>query len=273
MAFLRSTTYPTFIMGDFNFDIRQPAPIEPTWLALLNDNFDNCFLNDYLPTFTSTHGNHRLLDYIFCSIPYSSQVRSSAQDFVNYAWTDHNLLSISFRASASNRGSGTWKANPMLAKLPSFRSGLIEHLLQVIDDHRYLAPDCTLSDQEIWDSLKVDVKAFVKSFQLGRNSWRTKALKRLQSKCNHIFRQYRHTVIWSTLLPSVEYLISTLQTEIAEVTALQAGTFWKEKGERSPGLLKRLACTLADQRDIPFLLNPSSSRLIDSTDDKTAVMS
>ncbi|KAI8380078.1 Endonuclease/exonuclease/phosphatase, partial [Blakeslea trispora] len=226
MTFLRSNNLPILMMGDFNYDQRQPGSINSDWLSLLRDNFDNCFMGEPLPTFTSTRGTHHLLDYSFCSIAHSSRIRSPTQEFVNYAWTDHNLLSVSFRTSTASRGPGAWKANPMLAKIPTFRSSLIDHLLQVIEKHQYLSPACILSEQATWDALKVEVKGFAKAFQLDRNSWRTKSLKKLQSKRNRIFRQYRHTAIWSTLLPSLEKLISSLQTEIAEISALQAGKYW-----------------------------------------------
>ncbi|KAI8382310.1 hypothetical protein BD560DRAFT_220575 [Blakeslea trispora] len=131
MALLRSNNFPILIMEDFNFDQRQPGSINPTWLSLLCDRLNNCFIGESLSTFTSTCDIHHLLDYMFCSITHSSQVRSPTQEFVNYTWTDHNLLPISFRTSTSFRGLGAWKANPMLANLPTFRSGLIDHLLHV----------------------------------------------------------------------------------------------------------------------------------------------
>ncbi|KAI8372465.1 Endonuclease/exonuclease/phosphatase, partial [Blakeslea trispora] len=226
MSFLHSLTAPIIIVGDFNYDLHQQNTIDSSWSNLLSGAFHDCFDHMRLPTFVSTTGSRSLLDYIFCSSTFSDNVVSMSHSFVNYSWTDHALLSISYRISCETMGKGSWKGNPFLAKLPSYREGLTSHIQNYVQSERLLDPHQQRSTQTIWDQLKAQVKQYTRSFQLDRLNWQKKSLKRLQSKRNRILRDYKNTAVLSSLLPTVEALIGDLQSEIASIDQLKAGKSW-----------------------------------------------
>jgi hypothetical protein len=200
-------------------------------------------------------------------------VKSYAQDFINYSWTDHALLSIRFQLQSNiNHGRGAWKANPFLARIPSFYTGLQDHIQQVIDSRSLLDLDDTRTTQLVWDELKEETKTFTKSFQQERNSCRHKAIKKLQSKRNRILRSYKNTAVLSMLLPQIEALLSSLEEEYAQIEALKAGKLWREKGEKSAGLLKRVATTRSALREIPDLYNSATDSLTTSHAEKEEVI-
>jgi hypothetical protein len=123
----------------------------------------------------------------------------------------------------------------------------VKDIKQFIDTNQCLDPEYPLSPQIRWDELKDAVKQFTKSFQLDRNTWRCKSLKKLQSKRNRILRDCHNTAIFSSLLPIVDQMIASLREEIAEIEHLKAGKFWRENGEKSPGFLKRMVATRSNE--------------------------
>jgi hypothetical protein len=201
---LSNNNTPTFILGDLNFNTLQkfPSALNPCVDFLLN-SFVGCFQDDKLPTLLSTIGSRSTIDYIFCSNAFSSLMKGCEQEFINYSWSDHALLSIRFQLQSISHGRGAWKANPFLARIPSYRSGLESHIQQIIDIRHLLDLDNTRIAQLVWDELKEETKIFTKSFQLERNSCRQKAIKKLQSKRNRILRTYKNTAILSMLLPQI----------------------------------------------------------------------
>ncbi|CEP19709.1 hypothetical protein [Parasitella parasitica] len=259
-SIIQQCTTPTFILGDFNYDIIQdqlPSRMDP-WIHLLQSHFIDCFQNDPLPTFLSTQGRRRRLDYIYCSDFHHPQIRQIDQGTVPYKWTDHSLLSIHFCIQGGSRGPGNWKANPFLAKVPAFRRGIHAHIQHLFDSHQPLHLTDNSTDgaaQAFWDELKEDIAQYSKSFQLDRKSWLSRSIKKLLSKRNRILRDYKNTAILSTLLPSLEALLHQLQEEHAQIEILKAGKLWREQGERSPGLFKRLVSSRAAQQDTPHLYN------------------
>ncbi|OBZ81155.1 Transposon TX1 uncharacterized protein, partial [Choanephora cucurbitarum] len=272
MSLLRSLTVPIIIVGDFNYDMHQRNTIDPSWSNLLSGAFHDCFEHLHLPTFVSITGSRSLLDYILCSSAFSDHILSMSHSFVNYSWTDHALLTISYRVSCETMGKGSWKGNPFLAKLPLFREGLTSHIQDYVRSERLLDPHSQCSAQTIWDSLKAQVKKYTRSFQLDKLNWQKKTLKRLQAKRNRILRDYKHTTILSSFLPTVEALIGELQLEIAFIDQLKAGKSWREHGEKSAGHLKRAASSRAAQRIILALQDPRTEELVTSTEQKSRVM-
>jgi hypothetical protein len=125
MSRLQSPEYPTLIVGDFNFDIRRKSGIDQLWLDHLLSSYDNCFSTQQLPTFFHNNGNSSLIDYVFCSSTHSNNVKSATHSYVNYDWTDHALLSITYQLQPSLIGHGAWKANPFLGKLSAFVKDLL----------------------------------------------------------------------------------------------------------------------------------------------------
>ncbi|OAC97549.1 hypothetical protein MUCCIDRAFT_168366 [Mucor lusitanicus CBS 277.49] len=75
----------------------------------------------------------------------------------------------------------------------------------------------------------------------------------------------------SVLPPFLRYLRQTVQEEYAQIEMLKAGKLWREKGERSSGMFKRLASTRDAQREIPALYN-SQGTLITTHEEKVEVI-
>lgn len=241
---ITSSILPIFILGDFNYDITNDAiqRLYPTWLPFLRSHFVDCFKDAKLPTFSNNRGSHTFIDYIYCSAADHQFVKNTHQEYITFAWTDHELLSICYCFNTSTpKGQGAWKANPFLGNLPSYRAGLAQHITTAMDARQHLDFQDTHTAARIWDELKMEVKTFTKSFQLDRKSWRNKTIKKLQSKRNRILRDYKNTSVLSLLLPSVEALLGKLQEEQAEIEVLKAGKFWRENNEKSPGVFKQLA--------------------------------
>ena len=109
------------------------------------------------------------------------------------------------------------------------------------------------SAQQLWDNIKKEIANYSKSFQLDHKSWLKKSIKKLLSKCNQILRNYKHTTILSTLLPSLKALLGQLQDEHAQIEILKAGKLWRKNGKRSPKLFKRLSSSRESQRNTRHL--------------------
>lgn len=272
---ITSSTAPVFALGDFNYDITDDTiqRLYPTWLPFIRSSFIDCFKDAKLPTFSTKRGSHTFLDYIYCSAADYYFVRSIHQEYLTFAWTDHELLSINYCYNTStSRGRGAWKANPFLGNLPPYRAGLASHIQHAFDDRQHLDLLDIHTATRVWDELKTEVKEFTKSFQLDRNSWRLKTIKKLQSKRNRILREYKNTSILSLLLPSVEATLGKLQEEQVEIEALKAGKFWRENNENSPGVFKRLAASRGLQREIPPLMNDGTGQLTTTHDEQVEVV-
>ncbi|KAI8646509.1 hypothetical protein BD408DRAFT_399619 [Parasitella parasitica] len=110
---LQQPEVPVFILGDFNYNISDNLPSHyNAWLWLLQGYFVDFLKESPLPTFLSTQGVRKWLDYIYCSDYYHSQVCFTNLEPVPYAWTDHSLLSVTVNIQGNGRGPGNWKANP-----------------------------------------------------------------------------------------------------------------------------------------------------------------
>jgi hypothetical protein len=69
-----------------------------------------------------------------------------------------------------------------------------------------------------------------------------------------------------TILPRTEQQIGALQESIAQIETLKSGKFWKENGERSAGLLKRVVTERENQRQIGELVDPVDNILYTEPD-------
>ncbi|CEP15711.1 hypothetical protein [Parasitella parasitica] len=232
---------PVFILGDFNYDTTNDAiqRLYPNWLPFIRTHFIDCFEDANQPTFFSNIGSRSTIDYIYFSASAHTFAKSVKQTYMPYDWTDHELLSILYQLdfdneSSTRRGRGAWKANPFLGN--------------------------------------EEIKTFTRSFQLDRNSWRQRSIKKLQSKYNRILRDYKNTGILSLLLPSLETLLGKLQEEQAAIDVLKAGKYWKGNNEKSAGVFRRLADVRASQREIPPLHNEETGALTSSHDEQVEVI-
>jgi hypothetical protein len=247
-------------MGDFNYKSERRREdgtflgTPPDWISLLDDQFTDCFLDQKQITWKS--GTYSLIiDYVFCSSGARPFVRDTTQQFINTDWTDHAMLSFSFTfQSDCIKDPGAWKGNPFLARKKQFRSALSSHLTQITDDFELIRSFS--SSQQLWDWVKEEVKKFVKSFQIEDLNRRRKQLLKLQQKRNKFLRQNKNRGLLFSILPRTEQQISSLQESIAEIEVLKAGKFWRENGERSAGLLKRITVSRETQRQIKELVDP-----------------
>ncbi|KAG1148113.1 hypothetical protein G6F37_011663 [Rhizopus arrhizus] len=175
------------------------------------------------------------------------------------------MLSVTISFQLFDKGPGAWKANPYLARSKRFQEIFNDHLEKL---HVQLSSSTHLSPQKQWDWLKDRIKSFIRGYQIEKNNWRTKQLKKLQSKRNRILRQYKNYNVLSAVLPQVEQQIGCLQDAIAEIERLRAGKFWRENNEKSPGFLKRMIKTRETQRCIPVLQHPITSNICYDQDSK-----
>ncbi|CEP15301.1 hypothetical protein [Parasitella parasitica] len=226
---LTTLDVPVFILGDFNYDTTNDAiqRLYPNWLPFLRTHFIDCFKDAKQPTFSSNIGSRSTIDYIYCCASAHTFVKSVKHTYMPYDWTDHELLSIHYQLdfdseSSTRRGRGAWKANPFLGNVPSYRSGLAQHITKAINERQHFNLQDTDTAMRIWGELKEEIKTFTRSFQLDRNTWRHRSIKKLQSKRNRILRDYKNTGILSLLLPSLEALLGKLQEEQAEIDVLNA---------------------------------------------------
>ncbi|KAG1136856.1 hypothetical protein G6F38_011741 [Rhizopus arrhizus] len=175
------------------------------------------------------------------------------------------MLSVTISFQLFDKGPGAWKANPYLARSKRFQEIFNDHLEKL---HVQLSSSTHLSPQKQWDWLKDRIKSFIRGYQIEKNNWRTKQLKKLQRKRNRILRQYKNYNVLSAVLPQIEQQIGCLQDAIAEIECLRAGKFWRENNEKSPGFLKRMIKTRETQRCIPVLQHPITSNICYDQDSK-----
>lgn len=249
-----------FIMGDFNYqseNLRADGTYTGTtldWTTLLTDHYTDCFAENKAITWKSGT-SATIIDYIYCSKPIRKSVNNITQQFISDTWTDHALLAINFTYERnSSKGPGAWKGNPFLASNKRFRSTLVQHLNESSKDLQVIASFATKQQQ--WDWIKLEVKAFTKGFQLAEINWRREQLVSLQRKRNGFLRQHKNRGLHLPILSVVEQQISALQESIAEIEILKAGKIWRENGERSPGLLKRISTSRESKRQINELMDP-----------------
>ena len=206
-----------------------------------------------LPTFqrgpTST-----TLDYIFTSPDLFPHRTSSSVTYINAEWSDHFLVSVSFRFdSASALGKGIWRANPRLALNPAFRSELSTLLQTLVPS---LSPPA--SPQQRWDSLKNKVRLFIQSFSRRRTQNLATLECKLQSKRDRLLQKFQSAPTQNFQLPIIEHQLQIVQKERVELLALHAGKHWRENGETSAGYLKRTIATRQSHKTIACLRHPTT---------------
>lgn len=252
-------------MGDFNYQCKNQrldgtlisAPVE--WTDMLDDYFIDVFGNDKHNTWHSGR-NAAILDYVYCSSNAHHLVTSTSQQYLSPEWTDHELLGFSFQFHDVNgRDPGAWKANPFLARSKTFRKALAEFLIG--SEERLAVVKSFSTPQQQWDWIKAEVKLFIKQYQVEDLNWRKQQLHRLQSKRNKMMRHQKNRNLVFQGLDSVNQQIQSLQHSLAEIEILKAGKFWREHGEKSPGLFKRLTVSRTNQRSIVELRDPETGEM------------
>lgn len=207
----------------------------------------------YIPTFRRA-GTLTTIDYMFLHPVLAATTNASRVQYLHNEWTDHALLSVQLRFDNMEHGQGIWRANPSLATYTYF----VEQLNIALDDyHCHLA---TLPEpqpaQISWDQIKALTKSLVRRIGRNRGAWRQRQLKRLQRKRNKFLRIYKETRVLNERLPIIEHQIGILQQEIVDNLALRSGLRWRENGDTSAGVLKRIVQQTTRQRTLPDIIHP-----------------
>ncbi|KAG2199307.1 hypothetical protein INT47_012941 [Mucor saturninus] len=121
MPFLRSSDNISPV------DLPSSTPRLPTrtiitvrWNQELQANFRNCLDSATIsPTFRRGQ-QMSTIDYIYSTTDLFSDKIKSNVEFISPTWTDHALLTFSFKCSFTHLGKGLWRANPALASNPKF---------------------------------------------------------------------------------------------------------------------------------------------------------
>ncbi|KAK4514089.1 uncharacterized protein ATC70_006097 [Mucor velutinosus] len=203
-----------------------------------------------IPTFRR-ESTSTTIDYMFISPDLAPLVRHSDIQFISRTWTDHALLRIDLQFTSNTHGTGIWKANPNLAQNDYFVTQLHPALNEL---HANLASYTEPPSVQIsWDDIKRLAISLPKKISRHRACWRTRHLKQFQRKRNKLIKSYRGQKAIATQILKVERLINNLQEELVEVAALRSGLRWREQGEKSAGLMKRLTTQRTNRRSIDAL--------------------
>ncbi|KAG1144619.1 hypothetical protein G6F37_012271 [Rhizopus arrhizus] len=212
--------------------------VQTAWHSLLLTSFTECSLtrSDCPAAPTFRRGTTcSTIDYIFASESLLVNIHASAVDFLQPTWTDHALLTTSFKFVQNHQGPGLWRANPHLTKNAFF----INDLSTALEKFHDSMVDSALSVQDQWDLLKTTVRSVAHTTARRKAEWRQRELKRLQ----------------------LETQIGALQLDAAVNDTLRAGRHWQEHGETSAGFLKRTIEQKAVKRLIPELRHPESNEI------------
>ncbi|CAO3686594.1 unnamed protein product [Rhizopus stolonifer] len=103
-SLLQSPSHRIVVIGDFNHTYDSFIGAPQSWRDLVDTTLQNCF-SDYsglsqTPTFRRGNSSSTI-DYVFASSTLYSFLQECSVDFVNSEWTDHALLSVSFKFSSS----------------------------------------------------------------------------------------------------------------------------------------------------------------------------
>ncbi|KAI9007582.1 hypothetical protein CLU79DRAFT_538835, partial [Phycomyces nitens] len=187
-----------FIAGDFNLSFHIPRSLRslsPLCQEYFSTHFIDCHTHpdhNPLPTFRRNDTIISTIDYIFAPKSFSSSINAASINFVSPSWTDHALLSTTFRFGLSPHGKGLYRTNPLLVNNPTFVSTLTDTLTT-------LYPTLSSSSQDNWETVKNSVIRTCKRFSGRHVPWRTKQLKKLQSK--------RHHFLHSSPPPAIRQLV------------------------------------------------------------------
>ncbi|KAG1142122.1 hypothetical protein G6F38_007956 [Rhizopus arrhizus] len=274
------------ITGDFNYhphssrqlsrhsDTSSPTTAQSRWHQFVNTYLTECVhpsLDQTLPTFRRDNVS-TTIDYIFLSQSLASHRTRSSVAFINSLWTDHALLSVSFKFGSSQHGKGFWRANPFLATnrffIKRLKSTLDQFCSSVLDIHLPIegpAPTSATSPQDLWDQVKQETKRIARSVGRRQASWRQNTLDSLQSQRNHLLTNPSSPDSLHPQLSSIEAKISHIQQDIADSKALKARKHWQEHGELSAGYLKRIIDRQFSSRYIEQLQHPDDPSRICKT--------
>ena len=165
------------ITGDFNYDhhqARQTPYIDTNRSNPLYVHFQDCINLPHslaLPTFRRNE-SFSTIDYILATTNLHSSILSSNVEFLNTAWTDHALISVSFRFGCDKHGPGLWRANPTLATNEFFHRTLAATLTKLCT-----SMDHSLSPQAKWEAIKAETKVIARQVGRRQATWRENSCK------------------------------------------------------------------------------------------------
>ncbi|KAG0973755.1 hypothetical protein G6F29_012651 [Rhizopus arrhizus] len=258
------------IAGDFNYSLPQSSSSQGSraperWLQFLQCHFQNVMAElRSLDTATFRRGatTRSTIDYIYLSLDMAINYVDADVDFVNSAWTDHALMSVTLKADLlTDTGPGIWRANPMFTRSKEYRQKLARMLTKLYDQQIATSSE---PPQELWDMVKTKVKHFTRKFGRQHVDWRKQQLMALQRKRQRLLKGKIPSSLLAIHLPRVEQQIQILQEEVTSIAILKAERTWREKGETDAGYLKKSVATRQIQRSIPLLVDPSTDSVCSS---------
>ncbi|KAG1091242.1 hypothetical protein G6F40_012993 [Rhizopus arrhizus] len=175
------------------------------------------------------------------------------------SWTDHQLLSLSINLGQTPTGFGLWRANPILAQQKAYRVQLKQRLTCIVSS----LPN-QMTAQEQWDYVKSEIRLFTQRYAVDYTNWRKKSIKVLQRKRNAFLRSQPPIAIRLQCLPVMDQQIESLQQELVDIAALNAGIRWREHGEKSAGYLKRIHQVRNVEQSINYLQDTTSGSTVSS---------
>ncbi|KAG1370529.1 hypothetical protein G6F61_011957 [Rhizopus arrhizus] len=235
------------------------------------NHFVDCINDDESPgssQATFHRGNSQsCIDYIFASSDIAADRGPGKVTYVQPAWTDHFLLSTSFRlrpiTSSGNAetpqdmGKGLWRAHPRLASDPEFCDSLAVALSETVAGF-----DNSMFATLKWEDLKLTTARVAKSFSRRKAFIMAKAEECLQRKRRRILKNMKkNPANIDDLQPQLKVIdeqLSSYQQFHVETLALRSGLRWRELGELSAGYLKRTVATRSIKQRVPPLIHPET---------------
>ncbi|KAG0803717.1 hypothetical protein G6F16_013199 [Rhizopus arrhizus] len=190
--------------------------VQTAWHSLLLTSFTECSLtrSDCPAAPTFRRGTTcSTIDYIFASKSLLANIHASAVDFLQPTWTDHALLTTSFKFVQNHQGPGLWRANPHLAKNTFFVNDLSTALEKLHDS----MADSALSIQDQWDLLKTTVRSVAHTTARRKAEWRQRQLKRLQRKRNTVPHKTLQVFCFFSFFACHEALSTTISSMLYRI--------------------------------------------------------
>ena len=235
------------ICGDFNYSLLRPRQYRSSttdnWRILLETQFYNSMeanQMDKVPTFQRTRHAETsvwsVVNYIYLGQSFIHYLVRNDITRLNPNWSDHNVLQITLQLSSSPIGPGMWRANPAYASHKKLRRQLSLRLTQLVND----LTTSNLSDDYLWDSVKLEAKSIIRKYGVKYVGWRQERIKFLGKTRNRLLRSITDPIIRHKMVSPIDQELGDLQEEIAEIASVKAGQRWREQGEKSAGFLKRI---------------------------------
>ena len=218
------------ICGDFNYSLLRPRQYKSSttdnWRILLETQFYNSMEANQMnkvPTFQRTRHAETsvwsVIDYIYLGQSFIHYLVRNDITRLDPNWSDHNVLQITLQLSSSPIGPEMWRANPAYASHKKLRRQLSLRLTQLVND----LTTSNLSDDYLWDSVKLEAKSIIRKYGVKYVGWRQERIKFLGKTRNRLLRSITDPIIRHKMVSPIDQELGDLQEEIAEIASVKAG--------------------------------------------------